>query len=74
MHEENDELAQLRDLKVKAPENTLGRLWRRLNALVLGRDLVERQAFAFWIVLDALLRLGFRPRRPARQDPKFHRE
>jgi len=47
MHQENDELTQLRDLEVKAPENTLTQLRRRLNILQLGRDLVKRQAFGF---------------------------
>jgi hypothetical protein len=30
-----------------------------LRYLQLGRDLVERQAFAFWIVLDQVLRWMF---------------
>jgi hypothetical protein len=74
MHREPDDLTQLRSLKVKAPEHTITRLWRRLNALILGRDLVERQAYSFWIVLDALLRVLVRPRRPARNKARGHKE
>ena len=54
---EDDSLAQLQRLKLAAPEATLLRLNRRLRVVHLGRDLVERQAWAFWIVLDAFLRL-----------------
>ena len=62
---EADELTELKGLKTEAPTNTMLRLRKRLRALQLGRDLMERQAFAFWIVLDTLLRLFFgKPRVP----------
>ncbi len=63
--EENDELTGLRQLKADAPANTLTRLRRRLGVLQLGRDLIERQAFAFWTILDAFLRIFLT--RPSRE-------
>lgn len=65
MELKDDALSELKELKAEAPANTLPRLRKRLRVLQLGRDLIERQAFAFWIVLDTFLRLFFgKPRVP----------
>ncbi len=69
MPDEEQELAQLSQLKVAAPENVLARLRRRIQIAQLGKDLIERQALAFWLVLDAFLRLFFAPRRPPLSTP-----
>jgi len=52
-------VSQLKSLRAPAPEDVLVRLHRRLRYLQLGRDLVERQAFAFWIIFDQVLRWVF---------------
>ncbi len=57
-HEDKD-FSELRSLAVTAPENALGRLRKRLGLALLGKDLIERQAMSFWVVLDAFLRLFF---------------
>ncbi len=59
MNDGEADLSQLKHLKIAAPPDTIIRLHRRLRLLQLGRDLVERQAFAFWIILDHLLRWVF---------------
>ncbi|MFN0088155.1 MAG: hypothetical protein ACKVX9_22385 [Blastocatellia bacterium] len=67
-NEGNDDFTELRRLNAVAPANTLSRLRRRLGILQLGRDLVMRQAFAFWMVLDAFLRIFLvRPARDGRK-------
>lgn len=58
----SDEFNSLGQLKSEAPDTVWGRLHRRIQMAQLGKDLVERQAFAFWIVIDAFLKLLFAPR------------
>lgn len=69
MPDEEQELNQLSQLRVAAPENVFARLRRRIQAAQLGKDLIERQAMSFWIVLDSFLRLFFAPHRPPRNAP-----
>lgn len=54
-----EEFAELGELKETAPDNVLTRLQKRMQTAQLGKDLVERQAFAFWTVIDAFLRVMF---------------
>lgn len=61
--DDSDEFSSLGQLKAEAPDTVWGRLHRRLQMAQLGKDLAERQAFAFWIVIDAFLKLFFAPRR-----------
>lgn len=59
--EDEREFAELGQLKVSAPENVQKRLEKRVRVAQVGKDLVEKQAFAFWTVIDAFLRLIFVP-------------
>lgn len=56
---EDEEFAELGALKSPAPATVFTRLEKRVRAAQLGKDLVEKQAFAFWTVIDAFLRLIF---------------
>ncbi len=57
--EEGESLTQLEQLKESAPDDVLRRLQKRMRTAQLGKDLVERQAFAFGAVIDAFLKLIF---------------
>lgn len=59
---DNDEFNSLGQLRAEAPDTVWGRLQKRVQMVQLGKDLVEKQAFAFWIVIDAFLKLFFAPR------------
>ncbi len=54
-----DPLEELTALASTAPPDTMPRLKRRLRVLQPVRDLIEHQAFAFWVVIDTFLRLLF---------------
>lgn len=56
MEDQEQELTGLRELRVAAPENTLGKLRRRVRAAQFGKEVVERQALAGWLAADALLK------------------
>lgn len=56
MEDHEPELSELRELKVAAPGDTLGKLRRRVRAAQLGKEVVERQALAGWLAADALLK------------------
>jgi hypothetical protein len=59
MNDQEAGISQLQSLRVEAPGDTMDRLHRRLRYLQLSKDLVERQAFAFWIIFDQVLRWMF---------------
>ncbi len=59
INDQDDGVSELKSLRVEAPDDTLARLHRRLRYLQMGKDLVERQAFAFWTILDQVLRWMF---------------
>ena len=61
--EEEQEFADLQKLKVSAPDDSLTRLNKRVRTAQVGKDLVEKQAFAFWTVIDAFLKLIFGTRK-----------
>lgn len=46
-------------LKVSAPEDSYKRLQKRVRYTQMGKDLLEKQAFGFWKVIDAFLSLIF---------------
>lgn len=68
--DENDEqeFAELGALKTSAPDDILMRLQKRMRTAQLGKDLVERQAFAFWAVIDAFLKLIFVPNKQNKEN------
>lgn len=51
-----EEFKKLQTLQSQAPPSLLMKLKKRIRFLQVGRDLIERQAFAFWIVLNTILR------------------
>lgn len=57
---QDEVLRALRTLEVTAPVNTIDRMRKRLRTFQLGRELLEKQVYGFWIVLDALLTVVFR--------------
>lgn len=61
LEEDEQELAQLERLKEAAPDDVLTRLQKRLRVAQFGKDLIEKQAFAFWAVIDAFLKMMFVP-------------
>lgn len=61
LQEDEYGLEDLGKLKVPAPKNTFERLQKRVKVAQVTKDLVEKQAFAFWTVIDAFLRLIFVP-------------
>lgn len=65
--EDEQEFAELGQLKVSAPENVQKRLEKRVRVAQVGKDLVEKQAFAFWTVIDAFLRVIFVPRKESKE-------
>lgn len=66
--EEEEEFSELGQLKTKAPEASFERLHKRVQLAQLGKDLVEKQAFAFWTVIDAFLRVIFAPRKKSESE------
>ena len=66
--EEDQDFAELGELKVSAPENVHQRLEKRVRDAQVGKDLVEKQAFAFWTVIDAFLRLIFVPNKQTEEN------
>ncbi len=57
--DEDLDLKELAKMQVSAPEDTFKRLQKRVQIAQVGKDLVEKQAFAFWSVIDAFLRMLF---------------
>lgn len=53
------QLQSLRQLQMEAPTSLLLRLHRRVQMAQVGRDLITREAWSFWIVLDTFLRRFF---------------
>ncbi len=73
---DRDELLEMLErLQVIAPANTQERLRRRIRTFQLGRDLLEKQVYGFWIVLHAFLTVAFRffssPPSPRKQRKTF---
>lgn len=66
--DDEQEFAELGALKTSAPDDVLTRLQKRTRTAQLGKDLVERQAFAFWAVIDAFLRLIFVPNKQNKEN------
>ncbi len=56
----NDELFEsMSALKVNAPEDSFRRLQQRVRYAQVTKDLIEKQAFGFWRVIEAFLRVFF---------------
>ena len=68
--EDEEEFAEFAELKESAPEDVVERLHKRVRVAQVGKDLVEKQAFAFWTVIDAFLRLFFAPKKPEDETKK----
>lgn len=64
---EDAELSELGELKTSAPDDVFVRLQKRMQMTQMGKDLVEKQAFAFWTVIDAFLRMFFVPEKKAEE-------
>lgn len=62
------EFAELSELQTSAPDDVLMRLQKRMRTAQLGKDLVERQAFAFWAVIDAFLKLMFTSNKKSKEN------
>ena len=58
--EDDPQLEALARLKSDAPAGTVQRLKKRLRVARFGKDMVGKNAWAAWTVLDAFLRILFR--------------